>query len=358
MTVILIPAHNEEGGIGSTVSALRAHVSSPVAILVVADNCSDRTAELAREAGAEVVQRQDPDRRGKGYALAFGRDHLEADPPAVVIVLDADCALAPGSAERLMSRVLETGEPAQAINLVVAGRDASPIVQVSNFAMVVKNLVRARGLQRLGGGVFLFGTGMAFPWQTFAEADLATSDVVEDMQLGLALARNGVRVHLEEGARVTSAAAALADSAGQRRRWEHGFLETACKDALPLISLGLAQRSKHLLSLGAHLLVPPLALLFLVAFFLLVTLSVCAVVAGIMGPAILLGCSIASALIFVLLAWITSGRDALSPRALLSAPVYVLWKFPIYVGFFTSRQVGWNRTRRNSENAVASDTKS
>ena len=60
-------------------------------VLVVADNCDDHTAELARRAGAEVFVRIDPDHRGKGYAMQFGLQALRANPPDVIVVIDADC---------------------------------------------------------------------------------------------------------------------------------------------------------------------------------------------------------------------------------------------------------------------------
>lgn len=358
-SVILVPAHDEEDGIFDTVASLRANRSAGCSILVVADNCSDRTAARAREAGADVIERHDPERRGKGYALSFGREYLRQDPPAVVVVVDADCRLTPGSEQRLAARVLDAGAPVQAINLVFAGANASPLVQISNFAMLVKNVVRARGLQRVGGGVLLFGTGMAFPWSVFADAPLATADVVEDMQLGLSLARAGVRVQLEEGARVSSEAAAVSESAGQRRRWEHGFLRAATTNAAPLILEGLKQRSMHRFALGMHLLVPPLALLFLVTGAVFTGLCVAAATTNLLGPAILTGVSLAAASFMLLIAWAVSGRQVLSARALLAIPFYACWKIPIYIGFFISRQTGWNRTKRRDASApAANDTRS
>lgn len=358
-SVILVPAHDEEVGIFETVALLRAEGSTSCRILVVADNCSDRTAARARAAGAEVIERQDPDRRGKGYALAFGREHLRRDPPSAVIVVDADCRLAPGSEQRLAARVVATGEPAQATNLVFAEASASPLVQISNFAMLIKNLVRTRGLERLGGGTLLYGTGMAFPWPVFADAPLATSHVVEDIQLGIALARRGVRVQFEESARVSSEAAAVSDSAGQRRRWEHGFLRTATRNAGPLLLEGLRQRSRHRFALGIHLLVPPLALLYLVAGILFAGLSWAAVSTGESGPALLTGASLAAASLMLLLAWALHGREVLSARALLAIPFYACWKIPIYIGFFIARQTGWNRTRRRGPaGPAANETRS
>ena len=85
----LIPAHDEKDGIGPTVVGLRAQLTPADRVIVVADNCTDGTADRAREAGAEVIERLDPQRRGKGYALAFGIDHLESNPPDCVVLMGA-----------------------------------------------------------------------------------------------------------------------------------------------------------------------------------------------------------------------------------------------------------------------------
>src|SRR5205823_4353337 len=78
---ILTPAHNEQGTIGDSVTAIALHLPEGTRHLVIAHNCSDGTASEARAAGADVAALDDPDRRGKGYALAFGREQLAADPP-------------------------------------------------------------------------------------------------------------------------------------------------------------------------------------------------------------------------------------------------------------------------------------
>ena len=76
----------------------------------MADNCTDATADIARSVGVEVIERIEPDRRGKGFALDFAREHLERAPPQVVIVIDADCATDSESLARLISRCMwQTG---------------------------------------------------------------------------------------------------------------------------------------------------------------------------------------------------------------------------------------------------------
>ena len=356
-TVLLIPAHNEALAIGATVDSLR-HALGPnsaglIEVLVVADNCTDHTAETAAAYGATVTQRNDVEKRGKGYALAHGRDFLAARPiaqrPHAVIVLDADCRTDRNSILELSSLVTASQRPYQASNLLLSRAEAAPMVQISNFAMVVKNLVRARGLQRIGGGIPLFGTGMAFPWAIFAEAPLATGDAVEDMRLALELAEKGYRVRLAENARVVSEPAAVEDMTAQRSRWEHGFMRTALSRAIPLLAHGIARRSRHKTALGAHLLVPPLALLFLISGAALAITVAVGLIAGVWGPALVLGAFIANAVAGVIVAWLREGRDTLSAQAILRTPLYVLWKLPLYLGFFRSQQTEWNRTRRSGE---------
>ncbi|OBX17661.1 hypothetical protein A9995_15240 [Erythrobacter sp. QSSC1-22B] len=347
--IILIPAHDEAVTIGETVSSLLSIAGPEVRLLVVADNCTDATAEIARDAGATVIERTDAARRGKGFALAYGRDHLIFDPPDVVMVLDADCRTDRLSIERLISSAFSMGVPVQASNLLNAPPSAPPIVQISNFAMLIKNSVRARGLYRIGGGIPLFGTGMAFPWVIFESAPLASADVVEDLRLSIELARQGIAVQLVESAQVTSSSAAAGDTVAQRRRWEHGFLRIASKYALPQLLTGMTRLSPHQTALGMHLCVPPLALLLLVgtaASFVTLTIGLWS---GCWAASWTILLALALALSATLLAWWKEGRSVLSPATLARVPLYVFQKIPIYLGLFTSRQSNWNRTPRDGD---------
>lgn len=348
--VVLIPAHDEALGIDATVAALRAVAGPDVRILVVADNCSDDTAAIARAAGAEVIERHDASARGKGYALAFGRDHIakSAEAPDVVIVMDADCRLAPGSIAALAARVMRgAGQPAQAINLIAADLSAPPMTQIGGFAMVVKNLYRSRGMTRLGGSALLTGTGMAFPWHLFATADLGSGSLVEDLGLGITLVKAGHATVLVEDAGVSSLPAPPDAALAQRTRWEHGFLDTARRGALPLLGSGLRRGSVKELLLACHLLVPPLALLMMIAGAVLVVTSALALAGASAVPAVVLAATFALALVVTFVAWLHGGRRWLRGTALLKAPLYILWKLPIYLGFLRRRETEWRRTSRS-----------
>jgi cellulose synthase/poly-beta-1,6-N-acetylglucosamine synthase-like glycosyltransferase len=346
--VVLIPAHDEGPGIAPTIDALKAVAGPDVRILVVADNCSDDTAAVARAAGAEVIERSDATARGKGYALAFGRDHISAaDAPDVVIVMDADCRLAPGSIEALAASVMRgTGQPAQAINLIAPDLAAPPMTQISSFAMVVKNLYRSRGMTRMGGSALLTGTGMAFPWGLFATADLGSASLVEDLGLGITLVKAGHATLLVEDAGVSSAPAPPDAALAQRTRWEHGFLDTARHAALPLLWSGLRRGAAREFLLACHLLVPPLALLLMIATLVLAMTTALGAVGASILPAATLLVIFAVALVLVFVAWLHGGRRWLKGTALLTAPLYILWKLPIYLGFVRRRETEWRRTER------------
>ena len=349
VAVIVMPAHNEAGGLAACLTALRPVVPDDVRILVVADNCSDATADIARRAGAEVIERTDLAHRGKGFALAFARDHLSANPPECVIILDADCIPIGDSVNELRRGVARWQVPVQSTNLLRADLGAKPMVQISNFAFLVKNLIRQRGAGRIGRVAVLGGTGMALPWDLFAQAPLASSDLVEDLSLGIYAVRAERAPRFVEAARVESAAAEGSSALTQRTRWEHGFVSTASKRALPLLLEGIRTGSLTRFWMGCHLCVPPLAMLCGLAGAGTVLLAGIAFLTGAYAPAVVLASLLVAVLVLILVVWLREGRPYLAGGALIRMPLYLLWKVPIYLKLFGRRESEWKRTGRPGE---------
>ena len=347
---IVIPAHNEAGTIRKTIEALLQNAGGEFKILVVADNCTDRTADIARELGVDVVERQDAIRRGKGFALAFAREALRQSPSEIVIVLDADCRTDSISLKRLARASLETGRPAQAINLLLPSRSASTVVRASTFAFLVKNLVRQRGLQRLAGGVHLTGTGMALPWKLFDQADLASSSIVEDVKLGIELAIRGFPTQLEAGSRVWSPHANQQDLFAQRGRWEGGYMALARKAVPKLIEQSIRKRNLSLFVAGLDLLVPPLTLLLLVNVVASAILAALALAGLSWAPLTTMLVFASASVIALLLAWWREGQEILSGADLLRLPLYLIWKIPFYLSLAREGAPrSWVRTQRPGE---------
>jgi glycosyltransferase involved in cell wall biosynthesis len=344
---ILVPAHNEEGGIEQTLATLLPQLAAGDRLLVVADNCSDATAARARAAGAEVVERVHATDRGKGFALAFGVDHLRADPPAAVLIVDADCELAPGSLEVLAIELGRTQRPVQALYLMLAPAGAGLARRLAQFAWRVRNWARPAGWHRLGLPCQLMGTGMAFTWEMMRDAPLANASIVEDMKLGIELAKGGQAPIFCERACVTSRFPdSAAASTTQRTRWEHGHLEMILHEVPAMVRAAVASRDGGLLGMALDLAVPPLALLAgLLAIDWLLALGAWLFGAG-AGVVVAASVLLAGFLLGVVGAWLVRGRDLVRFTELLSVPWYIAAKLPVYVRFIVRRQRAWVRTDR------------
>ena len=346
--VVLMPAHDEAEGIAPLIDAVLRQLRGGDRLLVVADNCSDATAALARARGAEVIERHDTSRRGKGYALDFGVRSLASDPPEIVVVLDADCELAPLALGRLVAACRFYGRPIQALYLMHAPAGAGLAARVAEFAWIVRNQARPLGAATLGWPCQLMGTGMAFPWPLLRDAPLASGHLVEDMQLGLDLAARGAAPVFCPGALVISAFPTARESVdSQRTRWEHGHLSVIAHAGPRLLMRALLTGNPGLFALVLDLVVPPLAALVL-AIAALTAVDAAAWLAGASAwpLAIAVGAFVLVA-VGVMVAWARHGRRVISLRELLAVPLYVLAKIPIYARLFTKRQVEWIRTRRD-----------
>jgi len=182
---VLMPAHDEAAVIAGTLERIVSELGPRDHVLVVADNCSDDTAAVAAMAGATVVERRCLEQRGKSFALEFGIRHLAADPPDVVIVIDADCIVEPGAIDRLAAECAALERPVQALYLMSAARGAGVGGQVAAFAWVVKNWVRPLGMRNLGLSCQLMGSGTEFPWKSIAGFPVANTEMAEDYKFGI-----------------------------------------------------------------------------------------------------------------------------------------------------------------------------
>ncbi len=222
---VLIPAHDEESTLGAALDSLaaQAYPATHVKILVVADNCSDATAEVARRNGAECLERTDSERRGKGFALAAGIEMLERPSLArpaksVVLILDADCELSPTALRELNASFAAGADVVQA---AVQSRNADdgPAGYVAAVGAAVDRAV-ASGRDRIGFRVPLRGTGMALRHEVLNKVKWNTASPVEDAEYDRELRRAGLRVRFCPNAVVScESPASLSVLCRQRRRW-------------------------------------------------------------------------------------------------------------------------------------------
>jgi cellulose synthase/poly-beta-1,6-N-acetylglucosamine synthase-like glycosyltransferase len=344
---ILMPAHNEVAGIHATLQTILPQLTDNDRLVVIADNCDDGTADLVRSLGVTVLERHDEQQRGKGYALDYGLQFLADDPPDVVVMMDADCTVQPQAISQIVHLAAVHARPVQAAYLMNLPPQPSPKSAVSFLAFTVKNLVRPLGLAQFGLPCLLTGTGMAFPWSVIREARLASGNIVEDMQLGVDLAISGYPPIFCANAKVTGLLPQQQQTAkSQRTRWEHGHLQTLLTQVPRLLKAAIQQQRGDLLAIALDLSVPPLSLLVMVWLialgFALVAYQLGTSVIPVMGlvaQGLLIG-------IAIFAAWGKFCRTDLSALTLLTVPLYILWKVPLYFAFLVQPQKKWIRTDR------------
>ncbi len=341
---VLIPAHNESLVITKTIQTILPQLLPQDQLLVVADNCTDETANMARSLGANVVERFNTTLRGKGYALDHGIQYLHNRPPQVVMIVDADCSLSAHFIQVLAQACLQLQRPVQSLDLMLAPANANLKMKIAEFAWAVKNKVRPLGFKALGLPCQLMGTGMAFLWTDITKMSLANGHIAEDMKLGIDFCRAAKAAVFIPDVLVTSLfPQGEQATTTQRARWEHGHLGMIISEAPSLLLESLKSRNMQMFGLACDLIVPPLAVLVL----LCVAVFIVSFIAQAQLALLLSSLLLAALTVAVLLAWLFFGRAIISFKQLCYAPIYAMIKIPLYIKFFLNRQVEWVRSKRD-----------
>lgn len=339
----IVPAHDEAAGIAATVTNLLG-VDYPrelFDVLVVADNCTDDTAARARSAGALVLERQDQQLRGKGYALAYAFEQLPENVDAVAIV-DADTLVSPNLLQAFAARVGRDAHAVQA-DYAVRNPEASWRTRLIAIAFGSFHIVRSRGRERLGLSAGLRGNGMCFTRTLLAKVPHDAFSVVEDVEYGIRLGEAGYRVHYADEAHVYGEMVSSGGAArSQRQRWEDGRRALRRKYAPRLLRAALRRSDPVLFDLALDLLVPPMSRL---ATYMGLGLG-SSIVAGLPISLVSFGLGTGALSAYVLRGWGVSGTGARGLADLAMAPAYVAWKASLRVVGSATKRGEWVRTRR------------
>jgi hypothetical protein len=261
---VVVPAHDEEHQIAATIRALQTTAYPPARrrIIVVADNCSDATAQIARATGAEVLERQDPARRGKGHALAWAFPRILEDARIdAVCIVDADCEVSANLLRALSGR-LRAGADAVQARYVVSDPTTSSGAALRWAGFALFNVLRPRGRDRLGVSAGLLGTGAAFSRALLARSPWRAFSFAEDREQHMRWVLDGARVAFADEAEVRARAAAGGDdSRRQESRWDSGRAHLAAGLSPLLVARSARRRDLSAFDAALEPVLPPQSLL-------------------------------------------------------------------------------------------------
>lgn len=265
--LVVIPAHNEEAGIGRTLDSI-AGLDYPVeswGLVVIADNCTDSTAAIARTSGVRVLVREVPELPGKGHAISWGLERFanESIRFDAIVIVDADCT-ASANLLQVIDERMQLGADAVQVSYGVSNAFQGNAAALRYAGYALMNTVRPRGKSALGLSAGLSGSGMAFRRELLERIPWSATSLVEDQEQHLRFVAAGVRVDFAPEASVVSAMpTSLRGSEDQQLRWELGRLRLLGVWAPRLIAAGARRRDPGRLHAGLELLVPPQSLLLL-----------------------------------------------------------------------------------------------
>jgi cellulose synthase/poly-beta-1,6-N-acetylglucosamine synthase-like glycosyltransferase len=344
---ILVPAHNEAGVIERLLSSL-AQLDYPrehFDVCVVADNCGDATASIARANGARVYERFDDSQRAKGFALQWLLQQLQVEGRAydAIVVVDADSVLA-ANFLRCMNARLEAGaEAIQAYYSVLNSGDSS-IAGLRYAALAAVHYVRPLGRARFGLSAGLKGNGMCFTASILERFAWRWFTLAEDVEFQLALVAQGIRVEFAPETWVKAdMPVTLKQATSQNDRWERGRLELARQRVPRLVWDGLRRRSWLQVDAAVEQLIPPMS----VPFALAVLVIPIAVLLGASWLAVAAALCLSLYAGHLVAALVLVRAPAGIYLALGTAPIYIVWKVGLYArALLGERKTTWVRTAR------------
>jgi len=343
---VVIPAHNEEFLISGCVKSVRdsarqCAANSDIRIFVVAHNCTDSTAQQAREAGAKVLVYDDRAAKGKGFALRHGFEQVLAGQAKAILVVDADSVVSENLVPSVQ-RLLANGAEAVQCRYEMDTPTEKTNGRLAALALRGFNVIRPRGRERLGLSAGIFGNGFALRRSVLSEVPYGAFSVVEDLEYHITLVLAGKRVRFLETVLVSATLPASRDGEQvQRSRWEGGRFHAARVWTGPLLGQLLRGRLRL-----AEPLFDVAGLPMAYGVFALL-LALCVPVPGIRIYAIV---SLLVIAVHVLAA-AASGPDLLRTLGLLAmAPLYILWKLRLLPAVLlgSRAKAAWVRTNRDS----------
>lgn len=227
---VFIPAHNEANVIADSVRTIMSaeYPKDLFRVFVIADNCTDNTVQLARQAGAKVLKRYDLTKRGKQFALDWAFKQIDLSKYDAVVVLDADNQIDKGFFS-VLDCYLSQGH--RVIQGYVETKNPNDSWITANYAYMFWYMCRLQMIRtKLGLSAWLAGTGLCIRTDILQKVGFKINTLVDDVEYTCQLILSGEKVTFAPGA-VTydQKPVGLSDSLKQRLRWIRGQTQVTIK---------------------------------------------------------------------------------------------------------------------------------
>ncbi len=346
--LVFIPAHNEELLLEPCVRSLcsQRYPSSQLSVVVIADNCTDATATVARSAGALCLERTDLERKGKPRAIAWALDQIDYRSYDAVIIIDADTVVDADFAAHIARVPNLRTKAVQPYNGIRNPGD-SALTRMGAVFTTIRYALQFRLKSAAGINLPLMGNGMCVGTDVLAERGWTAFSICEDWEVYAQLTERGVPIEACLEARLYSQEArSLGQSASQRRRWAAGKMSLLGSVALPLLTSKKISFHQKLDAMAELLSVGPAVHLAGVAGLVAITLLLN--VPGAAWLSIALAASIVRLALYTAVAILVDPSPLRALSAFAFLPFYAVWR--LWLQLSALRMLGdqpWVRTQRH-----------
>lgn len=349
--LLLIPAHNEEVIIENLFQSIRKikYNSSHFKVIVIADNCVDKTAAITTRNNYDVMERDDPSKKGKGFAIEWALAKINLDEFDAVIILDAD-----NSIDRYflrgMNEVISRGANAIQCYNDLANPNESSFTRIIHLSRVVNNELYHHAKYKLGLSSYLMGNGMCFTSSLLKKHRWSASTIAEDYEYYAKLVSNNEMVAFASNSKLYhQESRGVRQATDQRIRWSSGRFEIAKKYGIELLKKGLKEKNYKILDASFPFIFPNLSLMvnitviiFTISLFIHIFYSM----SGILYWLIFL---------FLLEIGYFSMGIFLTKMPLLQVvyivsyvPIFLIWKLCIdFIGVIGKKRDQWGKSKRS-----------
>ncbi|EKQ51172.1 MULTISPECIES: glycosyltransferase family 2 protein [unclassified Clostridium] len=257
---LLIAAHNEEVVVGSLIESMLKldYPKEMYDVFVIADNCTDDTAKIAKGYGVNVCERFSKDKRGKGYALEwmFAKLFAMEKQYDAVAIFDADNLVHKDFLKEMNSKMLEGYKVVQGY-IDSKNPEDSWIAASYSIGFWTQNRMNQLAKANLGLTSQIGGTGFAIETNTLKKLGWGATCLTEDLEFTCKLVLNGEKVGWAHDAIIyDEKPLKLNQSWSQRKRWMQGFTDVASRYFFKLIKKAIMDRKFYVFDCALYVLQP------------------------------------------------------------------------------------------------------